>query len=884
MGDAEETASASARLSNTQQEQQETDGIVTTVPQTLLAESSLPIHWVSSFKDWLRNRYYICNVFLGDGTFGHVYRVKCKRTLKYYALKEVRPDSFDPDEGIPSTVLREYAHLARLSLCPYIVPVHEFIISNNGKYGFIMSEAKFNLSTFLEKIKTDNTRPYRPPGSQTAPMTTLLAPDCGVVDSISWTIDTCKRFMWQLAYAVDCCHAHGVLHRDIKCQNILIDPEWSNGRGRAILADFGLTRRFYAPMRTYTTEICTLWYRPPEILLSQRVYSTAVDVWSLGCVFVEMIQQGQPLFRGDSQIDQLFQIFRLFGTPTESDWPNVTNLPDYKSQFPIWINKFEKTMQQSLSSFFCDFYTNKDAAEASLAQFIDLIRGMLQLNPNARITAEQVLQHEFFTGVPRITSTTSSSNNNDNDTTVQENTTKKEKMTLPDDSTSTITTITQNKNHDIPHGTTDSSSASAIAATEQNKADEFTLSDRMRHIQYRESYPLIQSDYFVMHPEINQKMRRILLDWLVEVHLKFKLLPETWYRCMQIIDTYLYASTAYGNPAKEDIMNNIDLMRKAVGLVTPGVDYKLGDAPDLSSAIATVAASDDVPTKGPTARTHLQLVGITAMFLAAKIEEVYPPECGDFVYISAQTYTTNQILQMERRILHTINATTLHGPIVLDFLRHITNKLLKFNVEQYYISRFLTEVMQITAFPIIVKYKWKPNEMAAACAWYSKMVCSRRQQQPRPDQHDLKKPPAVISVHDNTYVDASSSISSLLPSPTNPSEDNIHKVTTAIRTTNASNADAIYFQLCTALGILPPSDVMDDEQMTQFASTCHCSVSDLKLMVILIHNHMARYFFTGEDGFGGTQAATRKFAITKFGKVSTQLHDIIRLCLDNDNK
>ena len=92
--------------------------------------------------------------------------------------------------------------------------------------------------------------------------------------------------MHQLLSGIAYCHAHRVLHRDLKPQNLLID-----NRGTIKLADFGLARAFSLPVRTYTHEVVTLWYRAPEILLGTKTYSTAVDVWSLGCIFAEMVSQ-----------------------------------------------------------------------------------------------------------------------------------------------------------------------------------------------------------------------------------------------------------------------------------------------------------------------------------------------------------------------------------------------------------------------------------------------------------------------------------------------------------------------------------------------------------------------------------------------------------------
>lgn len=103
---------------------------------------------------------------------------------------------------------------------------------------------------------------------------------------------------------MDYCHSRGIMHRDLKPQNLLVDK-----KGTLKLADFGLARAFMIPLRSYTHEVVTLWYRAPEILLGQKTYSPAVDMWSIGCIFAEIVTH-RPLWPGDSEIDELYRIFR----------------------------------------------------------------------------------------------------------------------------------------------------------------------------------------------------------------------------------------------------------------------------------------------------------------------------------------------------------------------------------------------------------------------------------------------------------------------------------------------------------------------------------------------------------------------------------------------
>ena len=153
--------------------------------------------------------------------------------------------------------------------------------------------------------------------------------------------------------------------------------------GQLKLADFGLARAFGIPVRNYTHEVVTLWYRAPDVLLGSQTYSTQVDIWSCGCIFAEMIN-GRPLFPGSSEKDQLHRIFKTLGSPSPENWPGMENLPDYKTAltFPTYDIKGFQSICRRLD-------------KAGL----DLISRMLQYDPARRISAEEAMEHPFFNGI-----------------------------------------------------------------------------------------------------------------------------------------------------------------------------------------------------------------------------------------------------------------------------------------------------------------------------------------------------------------------------------------------------------------------------------------------------------------------------------------------------
>ncbi|CEG64360.1 Putative CMGC/CDK/CDC2 protein kinase [Rhizopus microsporus] len=231
---------------------------------------------------------------IGEGTYGVVFKAMDKKTKQLVALKKIRLNLM---EGVPTTTIREISILKELK--------HKNVVSlldleQKDTLIYIAFEFfELDLRKYMDNVKREGL-----------------------------SIGHIRSFMHQLLKGLHYCHSHRILHRDLKPQNLLIDKS-----GRLTIADLGLSRAFGVPMRTYTHQVITLWYRAPEILLGSPHYSTAVDMWSVGCIFAEMLTM-QPLFPGDSQIDQLFKIFRALGTPTEEMWPGVTALPDFNNNFP----------------------------------------------------------------------------------------------------------------------------------------------------------------------------------------------------------------------------------------------------------------------------------------------------------------------------------------------------------------------------------------------------------------------------------------------------------------------------------------------------------------------------------------------------------------------
>lgn len=283
---------------------------------------------------------------LGSGSYAVVYKARNRETDEVIALKKLR-FGFD-EQGLPSSTLREISLLKELKHAN-IVELKDII------YGFGTN----NVYVVLECLDCD--------------LRHLLDAEKQL------EMRQIKSFLQQILKAVNHAHMHCVMHRDLKPQNILVDASHTKVK----VADFGLARSFLPPFKAYTDKVVTLWYRAPELLLGVNSYSTAIDMWSMGCIFAEMLNC-EPLFRAESEIGLLHKIFEALGTPNDSMWSGVERLTHYRHNFPQWQPKDWGLLVPRL------------AAE-SLG--VDLLASMLAYDPEARISAAQALKHPFFDDV-----------------------------------------------------------------------------------------------------------------------------------------------------------------------------------------------------------------------------------------------------------------------------------------------------------------------------------------------------------------------------------------------------------------------------------------------------------------------------------------------------
>lgn len=276
------------------------------------------------------------------GTYGKVFRARKIHSQNIYACKKVRLE-YHFNENL-STSLREISLLLSFSH-PNIILAKETRFGKSLNNAFIVMEyCEYDLKSILNsKIKFS--------GFQI------------------------KYIMKQIIRGMKILHENYIIHRDLKTSNILL-----NRKGIIKICDFGLARILPLPGSFLTQGVVTLWYRAPEILLGQDYYKTAVDVWSVGCIFAELILN-EVLFPGKTELDQLSKIFSLLGTPTSEIWLGLHVFPAIqKIKFPI----------QPFNNLKKKFYSKIEYSG------IDLLQRFLTFDPNKRINLITALKHPFF--------------------------------------------------------------------------------------------------------------------------------------------------------------------------------------------------------------------------------------------------------------------------------------------------------------------------------------------------------------------------------------------------------------------------------------------------------------------------------------------------------
>ncbi|ANM70712.1 Protein kinase superfamily protein [Arabidopsis thaliana] len=283
---------------------------------------------------------------IGQGTYSNVYKAKDLLSGKIVALKKVRFDNLEAESV--KFMAREILVLRRLN--------HPNVIKLQG---LVTSRVSCSLYLVFEYMEHD--------------LSGLAA-----TQGLKFDLPQVKCFMKQLLSGLEHCHSRGVLHRDIKGSNLLIDND-----GILKIADFGLAT-FYDPKQkqTMTSRVVTLWYRPPELLLGATSYGTGVDLWSAGCIMAELLA-GKPVMPGRTEVEQLHKIFKLCGSPSDSYWKKyrLPNATLFKPQHP-----YKRCVAEAFNGF--------------TPSSVHLVETLLTIDPADRGTSTSALNSEFFTTEP----------------------------------------------------------------------------------------------------------------------------------------------------------------------------------------------------------------------------------------------------------------------------------------------------------------------------------------------------------------------------------------------------------------------------------------------------------------------------------------------------
>ncbi|PWY99152.1 putative KIN28-cyclin-dependent ser/thr protein kinase [Testicularia cyperi] len=289
---------------------------------------------------------------VGEGTYASVFLARNVKTGQRVAIKKIKIVS--NENGMDMTAIREVKFLKELNH-PNVIKMLD-VFSSGSATASLNMVLEF-LDTNLEALIKDK--------------------------ALIFTQADIKSWMAMLCRGMEYCHRNWVLHRDLKPNNLLISPS-----GELKIADFGLAREHGDPGARMTHQVVTRWYRSPELLLGSYAYSSCVDMWSVGCIFAELMLR-VPYLPGESDPDQLVTTFKALGTPTDRDWPGHKSLPGY-----------------SKSTFDQHQYPKSNLADLFLAaspEALDVLSKCLLYDPLRRMTASQALHSAYFKQSPAPT-------------------------------------------------------------------------------------------------------------------------------------------------------------------------------------------------------------------------------------------------------------------------------------------------------------------------------------------------------------------------------------------------------------------------------------------------------------------------------------------------
>ncbi|KAI1960204.1 cyclin-dependent protein kinase [Ophidiomyces ophidiicola] len=334
----------------------------------------------------IRDKYQIIG-FISSGTYGRVYKARSKTGLGgEFAIKKFKPDK--EGEKIEYTGLSQSA-IREISLCnelkhPNVVRLVETILEDKCVY-MVFEYTEHDLLQVIHH----HTQPQR--HAIPAPMV--------------------KSIMFQLLNGLLYIHSNWILHRDLKPANILV-----TSRGAVKIGDLGLARVFYKPLNSLFSGdkvVVTIWYRAPELLLGARHYTTAIDLWAVGCIFAELLSL-RPIFKGEEakmdnkktvpfQRNQMLKIIEILGLPKKEAWPGLASMPEFPQLQTLTMapgsghlhkpSNLDQWYHVCLKS---GGYSANSPAGSPGKEGFDLLSRLLEYDPDKRISAREALNHQYF--------------------------------------------------------------------------------------------------------------------------------------------------------------------------------------------------------------------------------------------------------------------------------------------------------------------------------------------------------------------------------------------------------------------------------------------------------------------------------------------------------